>query len=366
MTPTIFPCYAAADREIAAGIAAFLERGADVRVFLEEGEMRPGEDMAQKAREGRTADMVLVLFSHHSLPPRWPRAQWEDALVHEPAEEGVRIAFVKCDDCAAPRVLVPQFELDARALVGLRQVKRWVRHKAATYTPPVNLCGFAGAGDLEVLGIAIADRPGTETVDSPALAFAFARAYREDFDAILALECGDRTLPALAGDLAAQLGLRLEGDLEANLGRLGDFCSARRFLLLLLDVRTSAFPDLLFGGHCSTLIATGALPELVSMDPLRQIQHAFTHLDPDADWSELCRLARAGRRLTREQGRFAECYELIEQWHAAAELCGDSAVLDESAREMVWILEAWGRTGEARRLEYRRASEFDKQMMLPF
>jgi len=366
MTPTVFPCYASADREIAAGIAAFLERGAEVRVFLEEGEIRPCEDMAQKAREGRMADMVLVLFSRHSLPPRWPRGQWEDALVREPAEEGVRMAFVKCDDCAPPRVLVPQFQLYSLELAGLRQVKRWVRNKTATYAPQMHLCGFVDAGDLEVLGIATADRPGTETVGSAALAFAFARAYREDFDETLALECGDRTLTALAGDLAAQLGLRLEGDLQANLGRLNDFCSARRFLLLLLDVRTSAFPDLLFGGHCSTLIATGALPEPVPMDPLREIQHAFTHLDPNADWSELCRLARMGRRLTRDQGRFAECYELIEQWHAAAELRCDCAVLDESARELVWILEGWGRTDEARRIEYRRATEFDEQMTLPF
>ena len=74
-------------------MAGFLERGADVEVLLEEGEIRPGEDLVAKARDARTADVVLVLFSRNSIPPRWPRAQWEGALVNEPREEGVRIAF---------------------------------------------------------------------------------------------------------------------------------------------------------------------------------------------------------------------------------------------------------------------------------
>jgi hypothetical protein len=33
---------------------------------------------------------------------------------------------------------------------------------------------------------------------------------------------------------------------------------------------------------------------------------------------------------------------------------------------MVWILESWGMTDEAQRLEYRRAMEYDEQMGLPF
>ncbi len=63
---------------------------------------------------------------------------------------------------------------------------------------------------------------------------------------------------------------------------------------------------------------------------------------------------------------FAELFELMEQWRAAAEERGERAAVDESAREMVWILEGWGMTEEARRLEIHRAAEFEDQMMLPF
>jgi hypothetical protein len=56
----------------------------------------------------------------------------------------------------------------------------------------------------------------------------------------------------------------------------------------------------------------------------------------------------------------------MQLWHAAAEVCGDRKVLDESAREMVWILEGWGREEEAASLDYRRIVEFDDQLRLPF
>ena len=80
----------------------------------------------------------------------------------------------------------------------------------------------------------------------------------------------------------------------------------------------------------------------------------------------MCAAARQGRRLLRDAGRIAELYELMQQWHAAAADEEDRAVLDESAREQIWIIETWGRGEEARLLEYDRASRFDDQMMLPF
>lgn len=370
LSSTLFPCYAPGDRATAAAVAAFLERGADVRVFLDEGEMRPGEDLVAKARDARMADVVLVFFSRESMPPGWARAQWEDALVKEPAAEGVRIGFVRCDDCVPPAVLKPRFELAGLPLGPLRELKRWVRdreprHQEAAYLPPpVPRCLGQDAG-LEVLGIAIADRAGAETVANLGLAFEFVRAYRDDFDEVFVLESGVRSVTALAGDLGAQIGLRLEGDLDDNLARLREFCSARRFLLLLADVRTTDPHELILGGRCSTLISTGGGLEPAG-DTLRHIQETFASLDSALSWTELCDLARTGRRLTREQGRIAECYELMQLWHAAAEVRGDRKVLGESAREMVWILEGWGHEEEARNLDCRRAAEFDDQMPLPF
>jgi TIR domain len=350
--PTIFPCYAAADRAIAERLAALLERGADVRVFLDEGQMTEGADLAEKAREGRMADIVLVLFSRNSMPSRWPRAQWEDALVKEPADERVRIAFLKCDDCIPPRVLAPMFDA-AR----LRDVKRWVRGSVPGSVPgEPPAAGFSA--DLEVLGIAIADRPGAETVQSIALAREFARSFCGDFDAVLHLDCATGTLADMAGDLAWQVGLHLEGELTDNLEHLRIFCAARRCLVVLEGAEPA---DLIFGGRCSTLTSTEAGEP--STDALRQLARAF---DAVEDWGEACRMARQSRRVAHDQFRLAECFEIMTQWRAMAEEHDDRAIVDEANRELVWILEGWGRTEEARQLEQTRAMEFDEQLPLFF
>jgi hypothetical protein len=350
LTPkTVFPCYAPGDGELAKSLAGFLERGADVRVYLEEGRIGDGEDLVSKARDARTAEIAIVLFSRRSWSGRRPRAEWEGAFLAEPAAEGVRIAFLRADDCVTPKVLVPQF-----TATQFRELKRWIRGHAPEWRRP--------GADLEVLGIAVADRPGTELADSADLAAAFAREFRQDFDAAFTLQCGGRTMAAIAGDLGAQLGLRLEGPLPENLERLREFCAARRFLLILEEVADLVPHELVFGGRCSTLVAPDATP--APADPIREIQAAAAN--PATGWTNLCAAARHGRRLLRDAGRIAELYELMGHWHAAAEDQDDRGALDESGREIVWILEGWGRGGEARDLEYERAARCDDQMLLPF
>lgn len=346
---TIYPCYAAGDRALAERLATLLERGADVRIFLDEGAMQAGGDLAGKARDGRMADVVIVFFSRESMPSRWPRAQWEGALVTEPAEEGVRIAFLKCDDCVPPRVLAPMFEASR-----LRDVKRWVRGSSALG----ETVSLEFSGDLEVLGIAIADRPGAETVERIALAREFERGFRGDFDAVVHVDCVTGTLADMAGDLAHQLALHLEGELSDNLEHLRVFCEVRRLLVVL----EGAGPrELIFGSRCSTLISTEAGEP--STDELRTIARTF---DATEEWHEVCRLARQARRVARQQFRMAECFEIMKQWRAMADEHDDRPVVDEASREIVWILDGWGRTDEARQIEQVRAHEFDEQLPLFF
>jgi hypothetical protein len=356
LTRTIFPVYAPGDRAPAERLAKFLEQGADVRVFLEEGAIGPGEDILSKAREARMADIVIVLFSRESmsLSPSWSRAQWEAPLVTEPADEGVRIAFWRAGECAPPKVLAPQFGPRE-----LRLLKRWVRgHEdwQAEARGPQD-------PDLEILGIALADRPGRETVESGELARDFARAFQQDFDTVLWLACGERSRTELAGELAAQLGLRLEGPPEENLSRLRAFCEPRRLLLVMEDVRTGEPMDLAPAGRCSTLVST-APADAAPPDPIRAIQQAMREMR--RPWADLCAHARQGRKLLQEAGRIAELHEMMLAWHTAAEARGDRAVADESARELIWILEGWGWTEDARILDRRRAAEYQDQMILPF
>jgi hypothetical protein len=349
LRPSIFLAHAAEDREHAERIAVFLARGADITILLDEGQLREGESLAEKARQGCMADIVVLLFSRTSLPSRWPRAEWEDAVVKEPAAAGVRIGFVRCDDCNPPRVLAPKFELGE-----LRELKRWVRGH-----PVVPKAPRAIEPDVEVLGIALADRAGTETAHSEASAAEFVERFEQDFDAIVKLDCGARTPAAVAGDMAEQLGLRLEGRPRENWERLRAICAERRLLIVLRGPREG----LEFGGRTSVMIVPGAVTE-PDNDTIRGAQHALR--TRSKDWTALCHLARLGRRQTRDTGRIAECYELMELWRAQADEQNDLMALDEASRELAWILEGWGETDDARTMEYHRAERCDEQMLLGF
>jgi hypothetical protein len=263
---------------------------------------------------------------------------------------------LKCGECAPPPVLKPRFE---SSRTGWRALKRWIRKPGEAYSVPRE------DPALDALGASIADRPGSANAADTVQALSFADSFRNDFDEVFVLECSGRSLTALAGELAARMGLRLEGHLRHNLARLRDFCSARRFLLVLANAAPSKLSAFRFGGQCSLLAAAGPGVE-PSADPLEPIQRALSEAGPAADWSGLCTLVRQGRRLAQEQGRFAECYELMEQWSAEAETRGDRAIQDESAREMMWTLESWGRLEEAQRLEFRRIADFGEQMVLQF
>jgi hypothetical protein len=349
LRPSVFLAHAPEDRDTAARIGAFLDRGADITLLSDEGQLRAGEDLAEKARQGCMADIVVMLFSRHSLPPRWPRAEWEDALVKEPAEAGVRIAFVRCDDCNPPRVLAPKFELSE-----LRELKRWVRGY-----PIVPKAPRTADPDVEVLGIALADRAGAETAHSETSAAEFMERFAQDFDGIVKLDCGNRTPAAVAGDMAEQLELRLEGPAGENWERLRRLASERRLLIALRAPREG----LEFEGRSSVMTVPGAVIE-PDDDSIRGIQHALR--SRTKDWIELCRRARLGRRLLRDAGRIAELFELMEQWRILAEVYEDLAALDEASRELAWILEGWGEAEEARSIEYRRAERCDEQMVLGF
>ena len=56
---------------------------------LAEGEIRPPDDIVTKvAREGGTAEAVLLLFSPDSIPAKWDVDEWEPAFRTQPAARG--------------------------------------------------------------------------------------------------------------------------------------------------------------------------------------------------------------------------------------------------------------------------------------
>jgi hypothetical protein len=499
--PKVFPCYSNSERPLVQELATFLERGAGVEVLLEEGEMRAGEDLLGKVEEGLAADVVLALVSPEAVPPRWILERWKSVFWEQPAAVGTVVATLLCRDAKFPDLLRRKnfFDLRHNRLVAFRAIKRWLM----SLSPPPQKSPFAPARHadfqdreavLETLCTLLADTPGMAVVEADegagktALAVEFARRHQEDFDAVFWLTCGTRTAAALAGDLAAQLGVRLDRDLESNLNELRRLCARHRCLLILDDASALSAPLLAPRGRTSVLITTrhkdlatvlsaapvpldtpgpdpaqlvdtirnldGAARRLLSamcacapsgspldmavrtadseaeearevvadfvsrnlVAPLDEngprllvpalvrervalrgdgkrwaryhalavadlfgaptgaldltaywpdLQHAFADA-LDADWPLASTLARRALTWAKAQDRLAEAFEILQDWKRAAERQGDRRALEDCAWEQIWILEQWGRTGEAREIDTLRREHFADQMSFSF
>src|SRR5207253_4587013 len=117
--------------------------------------------------------------------------------------------------------------------------------------------------EMEKLRQTLADAPGTAVLTGwgqTALALEFARQSKRDFEGLVWLSCTEQTLASLAGDMASQLGMTLEGDVESNLRELSRFCAQRRLLIVFDDPPDHAEPLIPGGRSSALLIKRGAGP----------------------------------------------------------------------------------------------------------
>ena len=321
--PKVFPCYSPADRDLVRELSAFLERGAGVEVLVEEGEIEPGQDVISKAEQALSADVALVLISPESVPARWVLERWKSVLWEQAAELGTPLATLLCRDAKFPDLLRRKnfFDLRQNRLSAFRAIKRWLMSLAPIprQTPfvPAAQLAFQGRGEeLETLAVLLADAPGMAVVEAPAgagkttLALEFARRHREEFDAVLWLTCTARSAASLAGDLAAQLGVRLDRDLESNLHELRGLCSQHRCLVILDDAAPATAALLAPRGRTSVLMTardTGLAESLsaaaVPLAPFAQdgdkLADAIRNLEPPAQrlLSAMCACTPSGFHL---------------------------------------------------------------------
>ena len=125
---TLFLAYSKQDQPVACELAEFLQRGADVEVYLNEGEIGPGETLLSKAQEGLMADAMLVMLSPDSVPERWVREEWITAFWDQPQAARVSSATVLCRACRFPDLLSRKnfFDLTEDRLDAFRRIKQWL------------------------------------------------------------------------------------------------------------------------------------------------------------------------------------------------------------------------------------------------
>ena len=104
-----------------------------------------------------------------------------------------------------------------------------------------------------------------------ALALEYAHRHKAGFESVHWIPCQDRSLVQMAGELAWQLGLKREGELDVVVRELNRHCAQKRCLLVLDNVDDDVPSRLIPGGQTSVLVTTRLtnLPFLRHHQPLQ-------------------------------------------------------------------------------------------------
>jgi hypothetical protein len=251
-------------------IRARLERGAEAMVWLDECGGHSGQTVAATWEVGLSSAAILLLLSPEAVPQRRGREDWELALKHIEGNAEPPLGAVLLRDCSFPRLLERKrfFRWTDHPREVLRAIEKWVisLHQQGELPAflPAHLPWFQGRErELDALWETLADDAGVVVLANSApgsgktsLAHEFARAASGHFRDILWIECGSRSQASIAGELASQLGVRLDEPVEESLVRLEGLIGEHRLLLVLDDVMEETPILAPLEGRCSVLITT--------------------------------------------------------------------------------------------------------------
>ena len=281
---SVFLSHSSKDKPFVRDLADALEAGGELKVWLDEREIDYGANIVLKIAEGLDADVVLLILSPDSVDSNWVKEEWTDAYWEHVNSQTTKLAGVLYRDCTIPRMLRNKkyFDLRTNQPEGFRQIKTWLLGLRPPVAPLIHLPQrsplFIGRQpEIEDLQRRLKD-PGSMAYISglagrgkTTLALEFAHRYQRNYEAVHWIPCQARTITQIAGELAWQLGLKLEGELDSTLHELNGHCARKRCLLILDNVEDDAPARLIPGGLTSVLVTTrlNTLPFLRQHQPLQ-------------------------------------------------------------------------------------------------
>lgn len=266
---SVFLSHSSKDKPFVRDLADFLGDGGEIEVWLDEREIGYGENIAGKIQEGLDADVVLLILSPDSVESKWVKEEWTDAYWEQVNEQHQKMAGVVCRECRIPRLLrnKKHFDLTTNRPEGFRAIKTWLLGLRPSPAPAVHLPArpplFIGR-EAECAELrrrltepgSVVPVAGLAGNGKSTLALQFAHLYQRDFEAVHWLACESGSLAALASELARQLGLKLEGDLDTVVRELKEHFGRKRCLLIFDSVEDEAPGRLIPGGKASVLVTT--------------------------------------------------------------------------------------------------------------
>ena len=89
---SVFLSHASQDKPFVRELASFLETDSQIKVWLDEREIQPGDNIVHKIEEGLEADIILLILSPDSVESNWVKEEWTDAFWEQTNERKIKLA----------------------------------------------------------------------------------------------------------------------------------------------------------------------------------------------------------------------------------------------------------------------------------
>ena len=267
---SVFLSHSSKDKPFVRELAEFLEKDGDVKVWLDEREIAPGQNIVGRIAEGLDSDFIMLVLSPDAVNSNWVKEEWTDAFWEQTNNRKTKLLGVLYRDCVIPGLLRNKkyFDLRTNQPEGFREIRTFLLTERPVAPERVNYLPvrppiFVGREDelsdlrerLRQPG-SLVPVSGLAGKGKTMLALEFAHRYQRDFEAVYWLPCQSSSLSSISAELTRQLGLKLEGDLSQVVRELKLVCAGKRCLLILDNVQDESPGELVPGGAASVLVTT--------------------------------------------------------------------------------------------------------------
>jgi tetratricopeptide (TPR) repeat protein len=316
----VFLSHSSQDKPFVRELADFLEQDGQIKAWLDEREIAPGQNFVSRIEEGLASDFTLLVLSPDSVDSNWVKEEWTSAFREQTNERKTKLLPVLYGDCEIPRLLGTKqyFDLRTNQPAGFREIHTFLVTQRPAPPPRVNYLPvrpplFIGR-EKELADLRERLRqPGAVThvaelagKGKTTLALEFAHRYQQDFEAVYWLPCQSSSLASIAAELARLLGLKLEGELTEIVRELKGVCASKRCLLILDNVQDETPGELIPGGAASVLVTT----RLANLGFLRFHQPLPLPLFTEEQCFELFRRQIGAEEVARHE---ADCRSLFQR-----------------------------------------------------
>src|SRR3974390_3150925 len=125
---SVFLSHSSKDKPFVRELASSLESGGEIRVWLDERGIAPGQNIVSRIGEGLAADFILLILSPDSVDSSWVKEEWTDAFWEQTNNRKTKLLGVLHRDCVIPALIRNKkyFDLRVNQPEGFREIRAFL------------------------------------------------------------------------------------------------------------------------------------------------------------------------------------------------------------------------------------------------